>query len=1343
MPILQRNFLRATLDRDSDNRIIPSGRMRDALNIRVYSSESNDSGAIENCLGNIPLTDLQLTNGKVIGSEVDSSASKIYYFITSDFKDIVAEYSEITGQTIVLLQSSKPNGVLNFSKDYLITGINVIINGDSSKNLLAWTDDRNNPRIINIERAKTYDIDGFIEEDICLIKKPPRFAPTLQLNTTATAENYLEDKFLSFAYRYKYLDGEYSAISSFTNYAFSPKKFNLDYQTMENNGMTNTFNEVVIGFNTGSERVTDIELLFKRSGSNVVNIIEKFNKLDENWEDETTQTFSFANSKTYSALPIDELQRIFDNVPRIAKAQEVIGNRIVFGNYVEGYNIEDETGQDIKLDYSLELSSKDLSYNPLAFYETLAGDPYGSTTLIIDFTGVQLIKGMRINFDFVMTAVGGTGSFTYYFSYILQQDYTSGAVLSNDPHFTYFVEEVMTSIFIANVEVIAPENTIETTYGSFTAGATVSNNIQIKAPAITFLIDDTPLDPNDNPTNTHNEVFGFDFSDATDLWYRVISSDTSLKTNRSYEVGIIYLDEFGRTSTVLTTPENTIYIPQELALSQNKIVVNVNHKPPYWADRYKFVLKQNKGAYNTIYVNFFYEDKLYRWVKLEGANRDKVKEGDSLIVKSDLNGFLPNIVKVRVLEIVSKERDFILENIDLQEEEIIEEAGLYMKIKPVGFNMDLSNNLQWHYNDIVTPTNASGYGTNYIPFTTDGYGNPYSLSLAGYLDTDTGLYVDYPVTIGTRIHLIFEVKERPRGGGGSTFIYNQQHTAQGNHDNFQNWWDAEIVNLGTFEEHVNYYFRRDPDTNQLQLVMSADANDGPSMESTVNILFSKGDLIFETDPKENDTEIFYENGQTFEIINGAHLGNVENQIIGSNPAICEMDSFNCYVQGNGAESYQVKDSVLENFLNIDLRPSTTTLEKYKEVRRYADLTYSAPYNSNTNINGLNEFNLSQANFKDDVEKKYGSIQKLYSRETDLLLFQEGKVSRVLYGKDILSNLDGTTNLSAVETVLAQQIPYSGEYGISRNPESFAFFGNRIYFTDVKRGTPLRLSIDGITEMAQFGMTDFFKDVFRKFPISKYQGGYDPYFDEYILTLGTSDNNYSIGFSEKVKGWTSKYSFVPDKIMGLNNNLYSFKNGQLFIHNSDEVPRNNFYNTQFSSLVEVVFNDFPQATKIFKTLYLDGDNPWEVILKTNLANGTLKKEEFNRREGKLYTYIRGNENEDDLNGVVQGMGNIETVLGNTLTFGYPPETITVGNPIFQVNGSAHENIGTITNINGGAVTIQPTGITPIAGLFCYEKRNSRVDGGDIRGYYMEVILTNDSTEPIELSEIGSNVIKSHP
>lgn len=237
---------------------------------------------------------------------------------------------------------------------------------------------------------------------------------------------------------------------------------------------------------------------------------------------------------------------------------------------------------------------------------------------------------------------------------------------------------------------------------------------------------------------------------------------------------------------------------------------------------------------------------------------------------------------------------------------------------------------------------------------------------------------------------------------------------------------------------------------------------------------------------------------------------------------------------------------------------------------------------------------------------------------------------------------------------------------------------------------------------------------------------------------------TISYSDKVNGWTSFHSFIPDWMAKLNNRFFSIKNGQLWLHNDETNPvRNNFYGEQFNSKVITVFNEGPSDDKIFKTLNLEGTHPWATTVRTNYTESTITKNEFNKRESRWFSYIRKNENSDDLTGHTgQGIGVILSSAGLTVYFPFMPNLISVGDTLCQLNGSSEEVIGTITGINGGVITVDAIVTSPISGLFAYSKKNARIEGGEIRGYYMEVELENDSTEPVELFAINTNAVKSY-
>ena len=207
--------------------------------------------------------------------------------------------------------------------------------------------------------------------------------------------------------------------------------------------------------------------------------------------------------------------------------------------------------------------------------------------------------------------------------------------------------------------------------------------------------------------------------------------------------------------------------------------------------------------------------------------------------------------------------------------------------------------------------------------------------------------------------------------------------------------------------------------------------------------------------------------------------------------------YNCFSFGNGIESDRIRDDFNEMQILNGARASTTTEEPYQEEHRKYGLIFSGLYNSNSGLNELNQFIMADKITK-DINPTYGSIQKLFSRNTDLVTFCEDRVVKILANKDAVFNADGKPQLTANINVLGQTIPFIGDYGISKNPESFAKESYRAYFTDKARGAVLRLSNDGLTPISDAGMHDYFRDNFAL--AGSLVGTYDAYKQNYNLTL---------------------------------------------------------------------------------------------------------------------------------------------------------------------------------------------------------------------------------------------------
>ena len=156
MPEIKNAFIKGKMNKDLDERLIPNGEYRDALNIDVDYAESSDVGALKNILGN---TQKDAANGATgsleladdatcIGHVKDTENDKIYWFITSASKDVIAEYDVATEAVDGILVDT--GTVLNFNANNIITGVNVL------DGVLYFTDNLNEPRQVDIEywRAK-------------------------------------------------------------------------------------------------------------------------------------------------------------------------------------------------------------------------------------------------------------------------------------------------------------------------------------------------------------------------------------------------------------------------------------------------------------------------------------------------------------------------------------------------------------------------------------------------------------------------------------------------------------------------------------------------------------------------------------------------------------------------------------------------------------------------------------------------------------------------------------------------------------------------------------------------------------------------------------------------------------------------------------------------------------------------------------------------------------------------------------------------------------------------------------------------------------------------------------
>jgi len=448
----------------------------------------------------------------------------------------------------------------------------------------------------------------------------------------------------------------------------------------------------------------------------------------------------------------------------------------------------------------------------------------------------------------------------------------------------------------------------------------------------------------------------------------------------------------------------------------------------------------------------------------------------------------------------------------------------------------------------------------------------------------------------------------------------------------------------------------------------------------------------------------------------------------------DLPWFNCWSYGNGVESNRIKDTFNQPFLSNGVKVNTEVNNNYTKQYKKHGLIFSGIYNSTSDVNNLNQFITAEGITK-DLNPGYGSIQKLYARDSDLIALCEDKVLKILANKDALYNADSSVNLTASNKVLGQSMPFSGDYGISKNPESFAAEAFRVYFTDKQRGKVLRLSQDGLTPISDHGMEGWFNENLKLG--NKIIGSFDTNKEDYNLTIKGDTIAKTISFNERVRGWVSFKSFYPEYGISVAGDYYTILEGKIWKHDDNEL-RNTFYGEEnfTPTSLKVIIGDSPGSVKSFSTINYEGSQSkvnamvdyntmygvdlmspvitgtflesnyynldpktgWYVNnIKTDIESGSV--DEFINKEGKWFNYIRGeNVGVNDVNIItsgfdtssfdVQGIGSITNQPAIGSVYGCTDDGS------FNYNASAVVDDGTCIPFIYGCMDLTQTNYDPL-------------------------------------------------
>lgn len=1075
---ISKSFVRGVMNKDLDDRLVPDGVYRDALNIKASSSDAQDSGTVQNYFGNTSVLDVNtlLTNAGFtgqgnnlfpIGSFVDTKKNRIYWFITSPTYDIVARYTESDAGAgsgdLVLVETRGGLAKMNFNRQYLITGVNLV------ENLLFFTDGLNQPRRIDVDFV--YRDATITDDNINVIMRPPLSSPTIALRSDSSVpENAIEDKFIRFSYRYKYVNNEVSAMSPFSKTAFEAQVFKFNFNTGRNESMRNKANSVDISVDLGPKEVVKVDILMKDSRSNNAMLVTTIDKstLDPS---QTTYTYNFKNDKVYTVLPASQLTRLFDNVPLSARAQDLIGSRIVYGNYRQFFDLKRPSGELVVPDFTVSKKSID----------TVEGVP------------VETIKSGR-TYEVGIAYLDKFGRMTT-------------------------VLESKNNTAIVPISDASKKNQLEVTINNRAPEFAVGYRFFLKQNRGSYY-NILPLFFHRVGSFVYLQIAKYDIDKVKAGGYVYIKSSPSGLNTSTEKYKILEAEQ--KKENFLGT---SVKEPQEEGFY---LKISVESGNLFSADSYITTKETNQGATNYGGYDGFANN-----------GRGTVDPLDRYEIHVDTPIFYGKGLSTLTCDTFNSAYNYTTD------------TRIHIEVTAVDkFRYRLFNSSSWIQENVAMSSAGvmltfAGYNLAFVKFST----SPYSVGdtwRINYRSRNTSLFGSpIKATRSDKKDGAFAIVSRQGKILPGTVIYiqindggdqpEQRFVSSGTYENLEEWFFEEeiyssfiqIMPNGRSDGSKTVFFRKSKSLSITRIggqnintltgvgdqsgfvsmivrsyqVSNTDAygDTGRKFISlSVRTRSPKSITILETEGSLNNEAIYYECPKTYPVVNGAHKKLISTDLQQPDAAFARItvEEFNAISFGNGMESSVIED----DWNGPQLMPSpraSAAIDNYKQVIADNFLTYSGVFNESSSTNNLNEFNLSLANFK-QLDKEFGPVQKLHSRAGDLLVLQEDKVSKVLFGKNLLVDSASGGVVASVPEVLGTQIPYVSEYGISNNPESFSSWGSSIFFTDSKRGAVISVNGDNLEVISNSGMKNWFRDLFDDYPSTQKLGAYDPYEFKYVL-----------------------------------------------------------------------------------------------------------------------------------------------------------------------------------------------------------------------------------------------------
>lgn len=418
-------------------------------------------------------------------------------------------------------------------------------------------------------------------------------------------------------------------------------------------------------------------------------------------------------------------------------------------------------------------------------------------------------------------------------------------------------------------------------------------------------------------------------------------------------------------------------------------------------------------------------------------------------------------------------------------------------------------------------------------------------------------------------------------------------------------------------------------------------------------------------------EPIYEVGEIYPITNPGTPTRIYSYISGS----LAGDVFLIQLQNSNinyvSEAMSPNNKHYKLWLTDAGRPNFT--DSIGQVNKSSSIAFSNTFIAGSQNNGLSTFDALDTA---DLSPDFGAIMKLQIASkvqkigTIMLAICSGYSTASIYlSENTLITNTGESIVGQSNAVIGQVHELKGEFG-TLNPESVVEFRGNVYWFDVQNGKIIQYADNGMYPISNYKLSRYWKlfsDQYKSMTVQQIEAlgdrpfvfaTADPHHGEILFTvpktLAAPPNgflpDYPLVYPFDIwdgrgktlvyklytdpNRWQGSYSFVPEYSFYLENNLFSFKGGNLFRHNETTAPYCNYYGSQNKPSVMFLSNQQINKPKVYNNFSVEGNAAPSLVyfmsLYEYLQSSDLIKESFSNKEGVFYSAILRNKLDPQFN-----------------------------------------------------------------------------------------------------------------